>query len=78
MMPKKTSLIIFLFVFSLLIANPAPCQSTLKVGGVTSSSGEIKSGFINVPAGADGPEILIPITVVSGKKKGPVLALTDG
>jgi predicted deacylase len=78
MKPKKISLVILLFVFSLLIANPAQCQKTLKVGGVTSSSGEIKSGFINVPAGSDGPEIRIPITVVNGKKKGPVLALTAG
>ncbi len=78
MIPKKTSLVIFLFAFSLLIANPAPCQKTLTVGGVTSSPGEIKSGFINVPAGSDGPEIRIPITVVNGKNKGPVLALTAG
>ena len=78
MKPKKISLVILLFVFSLLIANPALCQKILKVGGVTSSSGEIKSGFINVPAGSDGPEIRIPITVVNGKKKGPVLALTAG
>jgi predicted deacylase len=78
MTPKKTSLIVFLFIFSLLIANPALCQETLKVGGVTSASGEIKSGFISVPAGTDGPEIRIPITVVNGKKKGLVLALTAG
>jgi predicted deacylase len=78
MIPKKTSLVFLLFVFFLLVANPALCQKTLKVGGVTSSSGEIKSGFINVPAGADGPEIRIPITVINGKKKGPVLALTAG
>jgi len=75
---KKTSLVILLSVLSLLIANPALCQKTFKVGGVTTSSGEIKSGFINVPAGPDGPEIRIPITVVNGKKKGPVLALTAG
>ncbi len=75
---KKTSLVVFLFVFSLLIANPVLCQSTLKVGGVISSPGEMKSGFIKVPAGADGPEIQIPITVVNGNKKGPVLALTAG
>ena len=78
MIPKKTSLHALLFVFYFLIANPSPGQKTLKVGGVTSSSGEIKSGFINVPAGSDGPEIRIPITVVNGKKKGPVLALTAG
>lgn len=78
MIPKKTSLVFLLFAFSLLIVNPAPCQKTLKVGGVTSSSGEIKSGFINVPAGSDGSELRIPITIVNGKKKGPVLALTAG
>ncbi len=78
MIPKKTSLIVILIVLFLLIANPAPCQKTLTVGGVISSPGEIKSGFINVPAGSDGPEIRIPITVVNGNKKGPVLALTTG
>ncbi len=78
MISKKISLIVFIFVFSPLIANPALGQSTLKVGVVTSSAGEIKSGFIIVPAGADGPEIRIPITIVNGKMKGPVLALTAG
>jgi predicted deacylase len=78
MIPKKTSLIIFLFILSHLAANPALCQNALKVGGVTSSPGEIKSGFISIPAGSDGPEIRIPITVANGKKKGPVLALTAG
>lgn len=78
MMPKNISLLILLFLFVLLIANPALCQEMLTVGGVKCSSGELKSGFINVPAGSDGPEILIPITVVNGNKKGPVLALTAG
>lgn len=78
MMPKNVPLFILLFLFILLIANPALCQEMLTVGGVTCSSGELKSGFINVPAGSDGPEIRIPITVVNGNKKGPVLALTAG
>ncbi len=78
MAPKKTSLVILLFVFSLLIVHPAFSQKKLKVGAVTSSPGEIRSGFIKVPAGSDGPEIQIPITVVNGKKDGPVLALTAG
>ena len=77
-MPKNIPLLILLFLFVLMIANPALCQEILTVGGVTCSSGELKSGFINVPAGSDGPEILIPITVVNGNKKGPVLALTAG
>jgi predicted deacylase len=78
MMPKNISLLILLFLFVLLIANPALCQDMLTVGGVTCSSGELRSGYINVPAGTDGPEIRIPITVVNGNKKGPVLALTAG
>ncbi len=78
MKPKHISRIILLFVFVFFIANPAPCQETLKVGGVSCSPGELKSGFINVPSGSDGPEIQIPITVVNGKKKGPTLALTAG
>jgi len=78
MIAKKIFLVVLLFVFSLLTANPVLCQNKLKVGGVTSSPGEMKSGFINVPAGPDGPEIQIPITVVNGNKEGPVLALTAG
>ena len=78
MKTNKIFLFVSLLVFSLLIANPALCQKPLKVGEVVSSPGGIKSGFINVPAGSDGPEIQIPITVVNGNKKGPVLALTAG
>lgn len=78
MNPKYISLFVLLFLFVLLSANPSPCQETLKVGGVTCSPGELRSGFINVPSGSDGPEIMIPITVVNGIKKGPVLALTAG
>jgi predicted deacylase len=78
MIAKNIFLLIVLLSPALLIANPAPCAETLNVGGVTCSSGELKSGFINVPGGSDGPEIQIPITVVNGTKKGPVLALTAG
>jgi len=78
MITKKISLGVFLIIFFFLTTNPALCQKTLKVGEVSSSPGEIKSGFINIPAGSDGSEIQIPITVVNGKKKGPVLALTAG
>ena len=78
MITKKKILVVFLLFFPLLTVNPALCQRPLKVGEVISSPGEIKSGFINVPAGSDGPEIQIPITVVNGNKKGPILALTAG
>ena len=51
---------------------------TLKVGEVKAELGEKKSGFIRVPAGMDGPEISIPVTIIQGAKPGPVLALTAG
>jgi len=78
MISRNISLLILLFLFVLLIAYPVLCQEMLTVGRVTCSSGELKSGFINVPSGSDGPEIRIPITVVNGNNKGPVLALTAG
>ena len=78
MNPKYTSFIFSLLVLVFLGANHAPCQETLEVGGVTCSPGELKSGFIDVPSGSDGPEIRIPITVVNGIRKGPTLALTAG
>ena len=58
--------------------NTAFSQKTLKVGDVTANPGEKKSGFIRVPAGTDGPEVQIPVTIVNGAKAGPVLALTAG
>ena len=57
---------------------PAACKETFEVGGVVCSPGELRSGFINVPSGTDGSDIRIPITVVNGTEKGPVLALTAG
>lgn len=78
MISKKISPFVLFLISSLLTAGPALCQKTLQVGEVRSSPGEIKSGFIKVPSGADGPEIRIPVTVVRGKTEGPVLALTAG
>jgi len=75
---KYKSQFILLFLFVFFSANHAPCQETLKVGAVTCSPGEMRSGFIHVPSGVDGPEIRIPITVMNGKMNGPALALTAG
>ena len=75
---KNISHFILLFSFSLLVVEPALGQKVLTVGEVTASPGEIKSGYINVPAGPDGHEIRLPISVVNGIKEGPVLALTAG
>ncbi len=53
-------------------------QAPLTVGEVTCGPGEKKSGFIRVPAGADGQETMIPVTVIRGSKPGPVLGLMAG
>lgn len=66
--------IVFLGVYSSTIFT----AETLKVGEVTAKPGEMKSGFIRVPSGQDGPDISIPVTVIRGEKPGPVLALTAG
>jgi predicted deacylase len=76
--PKYISLFFLLILVVLPSANPVSGQETLEVGEVSCPPGELRSGFINVPSGPDGPEIRIPVTVVNGKKKGPVLALTAG
>jgi len=53
-------------------------SQSIKVGEVSASLGEKKSGFIIVPAGQDGPEVKIPVTVINGVNEGPVLALIAG
>lgn len=75
---EHMSRIILLFLFVFFFASHALCQEMLKVGGITCSPGELKSGFINVPSGSDGPEIRIPVTIANGSRKGPTLALTAG
>lgn len=53
-------------------------QKTIKVGEITANPGESKNGYIIVPAGEDGEEQKIPVTVINGIKEGPVLAMTAG
>lgn len=67
-----TALLTFLLPMALL------AQSPLSVGDVTTLPGEKKSGYITVPAGADGGEVKVPVTVINGVKDGPVLALVAG
>jgi predicted deacylase len=52
-------------------------MNTISVGSATGRAGEKVSGFIDVPAGVD-PGTQIPVTVVTGTKPGPVLALVAG
>lgn len=76
----KKYVFVFLFAIVCFCINGAVAFSKkpLKVGEVTASPGEKKSGFIKVPAGKDGPEVQIPISIVNGTKDGPILALAAG
>jgi len=47
------------------------------IGNIKASSGEIASGFLEVPAGVD-PATRIPVTIINGKKPGKVLAVVAG
>ena len=53
-------------------------QRTMKVGEITAKPGESKNGYIIIPAGEDGEEHKIPVSVINGVKEGPVLAMTAG
>lgn len=52
-------------------------MKSIQVGSAASRAGERVSGFIEVPAGVD-PAATIPVTVVTGRRDGPVLALVAG
>lgn len=78
-MEHKKIFIVLLTIFFLCInGTMALSQKSLKVGKVLANPGEKKSGFIKIPAGTDGPEIQVPITIINGTKGGPTLALTAG
>jgi len=49
----------------------------LTVGTAVGRRGEKASGFIDVPGGGD-PDARIPVTIVTGTRAGPVLALVAG
>jgi predicted deacylase len=50
---------------------------SFSVGTATAAPGQKSSGYLEVPAGVD-PGTNIPVIVVNGKKRGPVLALVSG
>ncbi len=75
---KRVFTALVLFSFFCLFISVSFSQQVLKAGNVEAQPGEKISGFITVPAGSDGPEISIPITIINGSEPGPVLALTAG
>jgi len=52
-------------------------MKAIRVGSVVGRIGEKVSGFIDVPPGVD-PSTSIPVSVVTGRNDGPVLALVAG
>jgi uncharacterized protein len=47
------------------------------VGTASAAPGQTSTGYLEVPAGVD-PPTNIPVIVINGKKRGPVLALVSG
>lgn len=62
----------------LLASAPAAAQSALTIGGVTAAPGTLASGQLDVPARGAEPGTSIPISILSGARPGPVLALVAG
>jgi predicted deacylase len=52
-------------------------KQAFNVGPIVAARGEARSGFLEIPAGAD-PATQVPVTVIHGAKPGPVLALVAG
>lgn len=67
----------FSLLFLLLLARPGMAQ-VLRVGEVSAAPGTKVSGSIRVPGGSDAPVLALPVTVIHGRAKGPVLALIAG
>ena len=62
------------FLFPLFLpAQPAP----FSVGTATAAPGQKSTGYLEVPAGVDAATN-IPVIVINGEKRGPVLALVSG
>jgi len=76
----KNVLKVIFFISALLgsLSYASTAQDMIRAGAVEAVPGQMKSGFIVVPEGADGPEIKLPVTIVNGSKPGPTLALTAG
>ena len=66
-----------LFYSAILACEGLLAQSAWKMGPMLVPSGQVQSGYLVVPPGADG-ETRIPITLIHGSRPGPTLALVAG
>jgi uncharacterized protein len=62
---------------TLILGLSAVAQDRFTVGSATAARAQKATGTIEVPAGSDGA-LSIPVAVVNGAKRGPVLALVAG
>jgi predicted deacylase len=61
-------------LFPLLVQAQA---SSFSVGTATAAPGQKSTGYLEVPAGVDAATN-IPVVIINGEKRGPVLALVSG
>lgn len=78
MINKRIKYVILLIILMSGISILVEAGDILRVGEVMAGPGEKNSGYIIVPAGIDGPEIKIPITIINGTEPGPTLVMTAG
>ena len=71
------SLVLSVAVLALATSVPAQQPSPLRIGSAVARSGEVGSGFLDVPAGVDSGT-RIPLSIVRGREPGPTPALIAG
>jgi len=64
-------------LLSLVVPSLAAQRADMQVGPVRAAPGTTASGFLDIPAGVDSAT-RIPISVIHGRRPGPVLALVAG
>ena len=74
---RNRILTIVVLLYCLFCLMPVWAQKTLTVGEVTAEPGEKKSGFIMVPAGKDGPETKIPVTLINFRDSRDVSSISS-
>jgi predicted deacylase len=55
----------------------AQAVTTVRIGTMAAGPGEMRSGFLEIPAGVDSGT-RVPVTVIRGRQNGPTLALVAG
>src|SRR5215472_13575818 len=68
---------VVLLLLLALTSTAAMGQGSFTVGTATAASGQMATGFLEIPAGVDAARS-IPVVVVRGNKPGPALALVSG